>query len=264
MEMGKVISIHSSRGGTGKSLIAVNLAAIYASKGKSVSLLDLDFRAPSLSTVFNVGGYKFIEYWTNDFLNNRCPIEDVLIDLTEKYGTKGKFMVGLANPSLKAIREIMTKDRAWEMKALKKLLALKPTLLNNLKIDYVIYDTSPGIQYSSINAVVSSDISVVISTLDFLDVEGVRYMLSELYNAFEKRTLVLINKAFPEHFLWSKEKQNELLHQLKENLGHPIIGVIPCYCDVLQSTRASIFAFENPRHPFAQALYEIADKLESL
>jgi len=149
------------------------------------------------------------------------------------------------------------------MKALKKLLALKTTLLNNIKIDYVIYDTSPGIQYSSINAVVSSDISLVVSTLDFLDVEGVRHMLSELYDAFEKRTVVLINKAFPEHFLWSKERQNELLNQLKENLGHPIVGVIPCYCDVLQSTRASIFAFENPRHPFTQALYEIADKLES-
>jgi MinD-like ATPase involved in chromosome partitioning or flagellar assembly len=31
--MSGVVSIHSSRGGTGKSLIAVNLAAIYAKEG---------------------------------------------------------------------------------------------------------------------------------------------------------------------------------------------------------------------------------------
>ncbi len=42
----KVISLHSSRGGTGKTIIATNLAAIYAKRGLNIALLDLDFRAP--------------------------------------------------------------------------------------------------------------------------------------------------------------------------------------------------------------------------
>ena len=50
---GRVISIHSSRGGTGKTVIATNLAAIYANKGLNVALLDLDFRAPTLAAVFS-------------------------------------------------------------------------------------------------------------------------------------------------------------------------------------------------------------------
>ena len=58
--MVKVICIHSSRGGTGKTLIALNIAATYASMGKSVALLDLDFRAPSLYTVFEAARRQLV------------------------------------------------------------------------------------------------------------------------------------------------------------------------------------------------------------
>lgn len=49
---GKTIAIHSSRGGTGKSVIATNLAIILARRGLNVALLDLDFRAPSRRQFF--------------------------------------------------------------------------------------------------------------------------------------------------------------------------------------------------------------------
>jgi len=195
--MGGVISVHSSRGGTGKSLISANLAVILARRGRDVSLLDLDFRAPSLSTIFRAGDYRLVEHWTNDLLTGRCPVERVMIDLTERYGTKGRLLVGLANPSLDAIREMMAMSREQEMEALRRLLALRRTLTGGMEMDHVIYDTSPGIQYPSINAVVSSDISLVVTTLDALDVEGVRHMLTELYDAFGKKSVILVNKVFP-------------------------------------------------------------------
>ena len=39
--MGKIIAIHSYKGGTGKTSFSVNLAATYARRGKDVCLLDL-------------------------------------------------------------------------------------------------------------------------------------------------------------------------------------------------------------------------------
>ena len=36
------LAVHSSKGGTGKTSIAVNLAAAYAMDGKNVCLLDVD------------------------------------------------------------------------------------------------------------------------------------------------------------------------------------------------------------------------------
>ena len=55
--MGKIVAIHSYKGGTGKTSLSVNLAATYARKGYKVCLMDLDFRAPSLHVLFKQQKY---------------------------------------------------------------------------------------------------------------------------------------------------------------------------------------------------------------
>ena len=255
--MNGVVSIHSSRGGTGKSLIAVNLAATYAKQGMNVSLIDFDFRAPSLNTVFDISK---MEYSVNDFLNGQCPIEDVLIDLSGKYRTKGKFFIGVADPSLEAIRDMISKSRKWEIEALKKLLNLKSDL-DNLKVNYAIYDTSPGILYSSINAVTSSDLSLIVLTLDKLDIKGTQRMIRDIYDAFEKKTLILVNKAFPEMTPLSEDENKRMLHQIESELKKKIICEIPCFCDVLAASRNTIFALERPEHAFTETLEALAQEL---
>jgi len=52
----------------------------------------------------------------------------------------------------------MTKDRKWEVKALTRTLAGKKEIIAEKKVDYVIFDTSPGAQYSSINALAGADV----------------------------------------------------------------------------------------------------------
>jgi MinD-like ATPase involved in chromosome partitioning or flagellar assembly len=259
---GKAISIHSSRGGTGKTIIATNLAAIYASRGLNVALLDLDFRAPSLATVFSNWIKAPVKHWMNDFLNGQCRAEQVLISVSEVYPLRGKLLLGLANPSIEAVRNIMEKSRAWEVTAVKRLFSLRSTLFSEMNLDCCIFDTSPGVQYTSINAVIASDICVIVTTLDSLDLKGVENMLVELYDAFAKRTVVLINKAFAEAQIWSMEKQRDLISEMERVLKHPIIGMIPCYCDVLQAKRASLLAVDMPYHPFLRNLKEVAETLE--
>ena len=46
--MKKIIAVHSYKGGTGKTLMSTNLAAIYAMNKHKVALFDMDFRAPNL------------------------------------------------------------------------------------------------------------------------------------------------------------------------------------------------------------------------
>ena len=194
----KILAFHSSRGGTGKTVIATNLAVIWANKGLKIALLDLDFRAPSLASAFSKAIKKSPDCWLNEFLSGRCKINQILIDVSSMYELKGKLYLGLANPSIEAIRNTMDKSRAWEVSAVKRLFSMRKTLFKEMEIDYIILDTSPGLQYSSINAVVSSDISILITTNDEVDLLGTKNLIDYLYLELEKNHIVLINKLFPE------------------------------------------------------------------
>jgi MinD-like ATPase involved in chromosome partitioning or flagellar assembly len=257
----KAISIHSSRGGTGKTIIATNLALILAKKGINVALLDLDFRAPSLEMVFSEAIERPVKCWLNDFLNSQCAPEQILIDVSEKYNLTGRLLIGPANPAIEAIRNIMEKSRSWEVTAVKKLFSLLSSLFTDMKIDCCIFDTSPGVQYSSINAIVSSDISMIITTLDSLDLKGTENMLVDLFGALDKKPVILVNKFSPETRIKSGKINETIARKLEKTLKHSVIGVIPCYCDVLQTERTSLLAVEKPNHPFIKNLEKVTEKL---
>jgi len=257
--MVKTISIHSSRGGTGKSLISSNISVILAAKGRNVALLDFDFRAPSLLTIFQAK--NSVKGWVNDYLDGKVKLGDVMVDLTDKYKTKGRFLVGFANVEMDAMREIAMKDRKWQMRALKRIMAMKQELADQFGIEIIVIDTSPGVQYSSVNTVVSSDVCVIVSSMDILDLEGAQRMVKDLYEPFEKKTYVLINKATP-HMFVKEDSQNSLVESIKGHFTQPLIAIIPCYCDILLAQRVSLFALDKPEHPFTWALGEVAKRLE--
>jgi len=255
--MSKIIAIHSYKGGTGKTLLSVNLAAALAKHGHKVCLFDLDFRAPSLFAVFKA---ENVECWLNDYLNGTCDISRVLTDLSDKLQVDSKFFVALANPATEAIRDMSAKDRKWEMRALGRLLSLRNTLLNDKEFDYLIFDTSPGLQYSSINAIVTADFVVVATTGDRSDVDGTRRMLRELYNLFEKKTYLVLNKVLDSA---STSKKEEIQSKVKVIYQVPMLGLVPCFCEILRAEGNHIFVQDKPDHPFTKILNEIARKIEA-
>ncbi len=255
--LGEIIAVHSYKGGTGKTILSVNLAATLVKHGKNVCLMDLDFRAPSLSTIFKI---EKAEYWLNDYLNGTCEIDKAIIDLRDRFNNESKLFVGLANPATEAIREMSAKDRKWEMRALGRLLALRHSLLNDKDFDYLIFDTSPGLQYSSINAIVTADLVIVVTTLDRSDVEGTRRMLRELYDLFEKKTEITVNKVLCAS---TKSGKDEVQTKIKEIYQAPVLGMIPCFCEVSMAEGAFIFTQEKPDHPLTKILDEIVKKIEN-
>ena len=254
--MSKIIAVHSYKGGTGKTLLSVNLATTLAKQGKKVCLFDLDFRAPSLFAILNLSNS---ECWLNDYLNGTCEINKVLINMSSKVPGSGKFFVGFANPATEAIRDMSAKDRKWEMRALGRLLSLRNSLLNDNGFDYIVFDTSPGLQYSSINAIVTADFVIVATTSDRSDVDGTRRMLRELYNLFEKKTGLVINKVLDAA---SISKRQEMDKRIREVYQVPMLGVVPCFCDVLRAEGGLIFVRDKPDHPFTKILDEMARKID--
>jgi MinD-like ATPase involved in chromosome partitioning or flagellar assembly len=255
--MSKIIAVHSYKGGTGKTSMSVNLAATFAKNGKKVCIFDMDFRAPSLFAILKT---QNVEFWFNDYLNSTCEIQKALIDMSPRIAGNGKFYASLANPATEAIRDMSSKDRKWEMRALGRLLSLRETLLRDKKFDYLIFDTSPGLQYSSINAIVAADFVVVATTGDRSDVDGTKRMLAELYNLFEKKTGLVLNKVLDPSLA---SRKIEMQNKIKEDYQVPLLGTVPCFCEILRAEGNYIFVQDKPDHPFTKLVAEMAKRIEN-
>ncbi|CAG0993587.1 partial Septum site-determining protein MinD, partial [Gammaproteobacteria bacterium] len=80
--MSKIISIHSFRGGTGKSNTTANLSALLAGQGLRVGVIDTDIQSPGIHVLYGLHEDD-IKYSLNDYLWGKCEIEKTAIDVTK-------------------------------------------------------------------------------------------------------------------------------------------------------------------------------------
>jgi chromosome partitioning protein len=218
--MASCIAFHSYKGGTGKTTIAANLAALLAKKGHRVFLLDLDVYAPSLQAYFD----KEPKRWINDFLNGTAEVGDVIMDLTpvieevynnssssekEKEKITGKLWVGFCNSKKEEIYKLEGgggKQDSSKIQLLRRFILLREQLISLHDADYIIIDTSPGIRYWSINALAVADTLFLTLKMGDLDIDGTRKMAEEIYGSFTKfgaRSYLVLNRVagycVPEH-----------------------------------------------------------------
>lgn len=215
--MANCIAFHSYKGGTGKTTIGANFAALLAKKGYRVFLLDLDVYAPSLQTYFNE---KTPKKWINDFLFGNAEVDDILMDLTptlDNYGNSnfsssssssfsskdkpnGRLMAGFSNSKREEIYKLESggKQENSKMQLLRKFILLREQLLSSHDADYIIIDTSPGIRYWSINALAVADVLFLTLKMDELDIEGTKTIAQEIYSSFTRhgtKSYLLLNRV---------------------------------------------------------------------
>jgi chromosome partitioning protein len=215
--MANCIAFHSYKGGTGKTTIGANFAALLAKKGYRVFLLDLDVYAPSLQTYFNE---KTPKKWINDFLFGNADVDDILMDLTptlDNYGNSnfsssssssfsskdkpnGRLMAGFSNSKREEIYKLESggKQENSKMQLLRKFILLREQLLSSHDADYIIIDTSPGIRYWSINALAVADVLFLTLKMDELDIEGTKTIAQEIYSSFTRhgtKSYLLLNRV---------------------------------------------------------------------
>jgi MinD-like ATPase involved in chromosome partitioning or flagellar assembly len=210
--MASCIAFHSYKGGTGKTTIAANLAALLAKKGYRVFLLDLDVYAPSLHSYFDKNPKK----WINDFLNGSADVGDIIVDLTpavegisnanahdkaENQTIAGKLWVGFSSPKKEEIYRLeggSGKQESSKIQLLRRFILLREQLISLHDADYIIIDTSPGIRYWSINALAVADTLFLTLKMGDLDIEGTRKMAEEIYGSFTKfgaRSYLVMNRV---------------------------------------------------------------------
>jgi chromosome partitioning protein len=292
--MTKCIAFHSYKGGTGKTTIAANFAALLTKKGFRVFLVELDVYAPSLYTYFETEPMK----WLNDFLNGTAEIGDVVMDLTHTIinahitdPLNGKLYVGLCNPNKEEINKLdyIGKQDNPTIKFLRRLVLLCEQIILNYDADYIIIDTSPGIRFWSINALAVADTLFLTLKMGSLDIEGTKKMASDIYGSFSKfgsKSYLVLNKMAgyctpPEMTVnvgtpsslgsfdptstnktitiqQQDETNYHVSNKFSKEVGMNVICTIPCYCDIQFSTKEFLTVLKYPDHPFAKRLEALA------
>jgi cellulose biosynthesis protein BcsQ len=203
--MSQCIAFHSYKGGTGKTTIACNLAAMLSLKGYNVSLLDLDVYAPSLHAYFGHNPDK----WINDLLFENSDLNSIMVDMTpavSKYVASGsnkklgRLLVGFSNPQKEEIYKLegSIKTANANIQLLRRFVQLREDLISDYESDYVILDTSPGIRYWSINSLAVADILFLTLKYGDLDIEGTIKMAKDIYGSFTKfgsKSYLLLNRV---------------------------------------------------------------------
>ena len=141
--MSKIISIHSYRGGTGKSNSTANLAASLACAGKRVGIVDTDLPSPGIHVLFGFDESK-LNKTLNDFLWGRCPVKDAAYDVTSTLGKAATPESALylipASIRINDISKILREGYDVEL-----LNDGFQDLLEHLKLDYLFVDTHQGL-----------------------------------------------------------------------------------------------------------------------
>jgi len=106
--MAKLISIHSFRGGTGKSNITANLAALLAVGGRRVGVVDTDIQSPGIHVLFGVGEND-MPRTLNDYLWGTCDLPQAALDMTARLGkpTEGALFLVPSSPRAGDIARIL-------------------------------------------------------------------------------------------------------------------------------------------------------------
>ncbi|HKZ62102.1 MAG TPA: ParA family protein [Nitrososphaera sp.] len=278
----KCIAFHSYKGGTGKTTIASNCAALLAKRGFKVALLDLDVYAPSLLAYFQ----KEPKKWLNDYLIGEAEVDEVMTPVTDSiqdYGKqfdktseiKGKLWIGFCNVKKEEVYKIEAGASDSSKSQLRRFILLREYLFRDYDLDYVIIDTSPGIRYWSINALAVADTLFLTLKMGDIDVEGTKRLASEIYGSLTKygtRSFLLFNRVsgycLPSHTVQTLDKENasrnvllmdsyetdNVEHMLSKETKMDVISAIPCYCDIQFSRKEFLTALRYPTHPFTKQL----------
>ena len=253
LAQGRIVSIHSYRGGTGKSNITANLAACAARRGKRVAVLDTDLQSPGVHVVF---GFKpgEIQLTLVDFLWGKCAIRETAYDVTKRIGAEGDGQCWLVPASLtaKAITRII--DEGYDVARLNSHF---DQLVDVLELDYLFIDTHPGLNRETLLSTAISDILVLLLRPDQQDYFGTA-VLTEIANKLEiPHTFLILNKVL------SHMNQDQLRETVQQTFGHPVLGMIPLSEDLAGLESRDLFTKRYPDHEISHVIRGALDHFPS-
>jgi MinD-like ATPase involved in chromosome partitioning or flagellar assembly len=243
----KIISIHSFRGGTGKSNICANLAVLLAQQGARVAVVDSDIQSPGLHVLFGLDA-DAMPHTLNDYLRGEQEIEAVALPITRD-DVGHLWLI----PSSLNVGDISTIIRhGFDVNRLNEGLQM---IRRRLNLDYLLVDTHPGLNDETLLSIAFSDLLLVALRLDQQDFQGTAVTVDIARSLDVPHLYTVVNKVLPRYDF------EQVGAQVTQTFGAPVAAVFPLSEEMLELQSADLFLLRFPDHPWSTALRQSAARI---
>jgi septum site-determining protein MinD len=249
--MSKIISVHSFRGGTGKSNSTANLATLLAIEGYRIGVVDTDIQSPGIHVLFGLDESK-MTHSLNDYLWGKCEIQETAHDVTPNLGASVRGHVYLVPSSLKPGEIARVLREGYDVSMLNDGFH---NLIRALNLDVLMIDTHPGLNEETLLSIAISDVLVIIMRPDQQDYQGTGVTVEVARKLGVPRMQIIVNKV-PAVFPVAEVKA-----RTQDTYQVEIAAVLPHSDDMMALASGGIFATRYPDHPITASLRQVARQL---
>ncbi len=243
----RIVTVHSYRGGTGKSTTAANAALLATAAGRRVAVVDTDIQSPGLHRFFGLGRFASCRSLA-DYLVGNCEIIDAVGSMPAGE-SGGELWIVPARSRINEVNEILT--HGYDVGLLREGF---DALIEELALDVVFLDTHSGMGNETAVAVAVSTSLLVITRADHLTSEAGEN-ISLARSLGDPVTSVVVNMVPEGMPVETVSEQAEHIYQ------SPVIATLPYCHEVAALGGDGLFALHNPEHEIVTAYQEMTAKV---
>ncbi|HET7144171.1 MAG TPA: MinD/ParA family protein [Anaerolineales bacterium] len=251
--MSKIISIHSFRGGTGKSNTTANIAALLAMDGFRVGVVDTDIASPGIHVLFNLDESDMV-HSLNDYLWGKCTIEEAAHDVTANVGGEIKGQIFLIPSSIKAGEIARILREGYDVGLLNDGFR---DVVEKLNLDYLLIDTHPGLNEETLLSIAISNALVIILRPDSQDYQGTIVTVDVAKKLEVPLMLMVVNKV-PSTF-----DLDDVRTRVEQTYNATVGAVFPHSDEMMTLASSGIFSIRYPDNVVTKAMRGLVDQLKA-
>jgi septum site-determining protein MinD len=253
----KIVSVHSFRGGTGKSNTTANIAAQVAMQGNRVAIVDTDIQSPGIHVLFGMEEDD-IKLSLNDYLWSKCAIHEAVYDVGAKLKMSDD-SIGLPQGKLFLIpSSIKPNEIAKVLREGYDVGMLSDgfqEVIEKLNLDYFFIDTHPGLNEETLLSIAISDVLLLIMRPDRQDFQGTAVTVDVSRKLDIPHLYIIVNKALPDYDF------AVLAKQVEQTYSTEVAGVLPLSTEVVRLSSSDLFTLRFPDNQWTTTIKEIAKKV---
>lgn len=250
--MSKIISVHSFRGGTGKSNTTANIAALLAMDGARVGVVDTDIASPGIHVLFNLDESEMV-HSLNDYLWGKCSIEEAAHDVTGHVGGEIRGQIFLIPSSIKPGEIARILREGYDVGLLNDGFR---DVVEKMKLDYLMIDTHPGLNEETLLSIAISNSLIIILRPDSQDYQGTAVTVDVAKKLDVPNMIMLVNKT-PTTFDFEDVKT-----RVEQTYNAKVGAVLPHSDEMMILASSGIFSIKFPDHPITKGLKSLVDQVK--